>query len=327
MPEIIVIAGASGSGKSFLADNIRDLEPGVVLIKKKTNRPMREYEKIEAGQSDLIFDYTDGAFSKCEYRYTYAGYLYGFSKLDIENALQNGGSPIVIVRDSTIIQRIISDFPSRVLTMYLRSAFDGERLEKVLAQKGVSDIDREERLKRDELDIQQFVGSLEIYDAVILNDYNPETLITQARKQLQKFRSRRYVVDGYVFLIMPINDSMEEEHNAIIGAPAHIKAKSYHIERVDTIRGDYKINDQIIACINKAELIIADLSQERQNVYFELGYARGVGKEVLSVARKGTKLHFDINGFKTEFYTGPMDLQKKVVDYLRARLVISSRKA
>lgn len=319
MPEIIVVAGASGSGKSFLAEAIRDLEPGVVLIKKKTNRAKRDYEDGKEEQADLIFDYSQGAFDDCEYRYNYAGKIYGFRKDDISSSLDRGESPVIIVRDSTVIGRLIEDFPGKVLVLFLRSAFHGEALRDALAQRGLADIEVEERLKRDELDIQQYVGFHELYDAVILNDYNPENLLTQARKQLYKFRNRNFVVKNYAFLIMPFDSSMDEEHNAIISAPRMSSRPQTHIERIDSIIGDYKINDKILACINKSEFVIADLSMERQNVYFELGYARGVGKEVFSVARRGTKLHFDIQNFRVEFYTGPVDLQRRVAHYLDGR--------
>lgn len=37
-----------------------------------------------------------------------------------------------------------------------------------------------------------------------------------------------------------------------------------------------------------------DLSHERPNVYFELGFARGLGKAVITIAREGTSIHFDV---------------------------------
>jgi nucleoside 2-deoxyribosyltransferase len=46
--------------------------------------------------------------------------------------------------------------------------------------------------------------------------------------------------------------------------------------------------------IEGARFVVADLTHERPNVYFELGYARGLGKTVVTIAREGTAVHFDV---------------------------------
>lgn len=66
------------------------------------------------------------------------------------------------------------------------------------------------------------------------------------------------------------------------------------VMRVKDVPGDYKITDQIVHMIKTARLVVADLTHERPNVYFELGYARGLGKTVVTVAREGTVVHFDV---------------------------------
>ena len=55
-----------------------------------------------------------------------------------------------------------------------------------------------------------------------------------------------------------------------------------------------------------------DLTGERQNVYYELGFAHGVGnmaEEVVLVAEEGTPLHYDIAALRVHFYRGPSDLR------------------
>ena len=71
----------------------------------------------------------------------------------------------------------------------------------------------------------------------------------------------------------------------------------------------------IAELIENAEFLIFDLSGERQNVYYELGYAHGVGNEaadILLISKEGTKLHYDIAGLRVHFY--------KSVDHLRGIL-------
>lgn len=90
------------------------------------------------------------------------------------------------------------------------------------------------------------------------------------------------------------------------------------VKRVIEVQGDYKITDKIVEMIQNAELIIADLTDERPNVYFELGYARGLDKEVITVARKGTILHFDVKDWTCIFYTDSRDLEKKLKKRFKA---------
>lgn len=102
----------------------------------------------------------------------------------------------------------------------------------------------------------------------------------------------------FVFVIMPVRNDMEHIY-AGIEAAADREDIKFRVERVQDIRGDYRITERIIDLIHKARFIVADLTYERPNVYFELGYARGLGKMVTTIAREGTKLHFDVKDLHT----------------------------
>lgn len=318
MPEIIVIAGTSGSGKSFLARHLPMLERDVVLVKKKSTRKPRGYELERPDDTDLKF-VDKKEVENCDYRYIYGDALYGINKGDLQRVLLEGKSPFLIVRDSATIKQIRDDFPGQVFVAFVRSTLTPHALQNVLQQQGLSDISIEERLARDELDLHQYLNFRVIFHSVIANDYNPDNFIAQFRKDLNDFRLRDMVVRNYVFLIMAFGDEMDDVHKAIIRAPRLSENNQVHIERIDSIEGDFQISDEIISCIQKSEFVIADLTLERPNVYFELGYARGIGKEVLTLAKTGTKLHFDVQGVRTSFYRSPIDAQSKVISYLTAR--------
>ncbi|MBL8617105.1 MAG: hypothetical protein JNM72_15960 [Deltaproteobacteria bacterium] len=59
-----------------------------------------------------------------------------------------------------------------------------------------------------------------------------------------------------------------------------------------------QITDAIIAGIRRAPFVIADLTAERPNVYFEAGLALGLGKPVVFCRRKGETAHFDVQAYK-----------------------------
>jgi hypothetical protein len=75
--------------------------------------------------------------------------------------------------------------------------------------------------------------------------------------------------------------------------------------RADDNVGSGLIIGEITNSIEEAEFIVCDLSYERPNVYYELGYAHGVGNEgfdILLIAKEGTALHFDIAPFRVQYY-------------------------
>ena len=94
-----------------------------------------------------------------------------------------------------------------------------------------------------------------------------------------------------VFVIMAFRDDMEPIFEGIRDAGG---ALGLTVKRVKDLQGDYRITDQIITMIDSARFVVADLTHERPNVYFELGYARGLGKTVVTIAREGTAVHFDV---------------------------------
>jgi hypothetical protein len=102
-----------------------------------------------------------------------------------------------------------------------------------------------------------------------------------------------------VFVIIAFSPDMEPIFEGIKTAG---KKRGLEVERVKDIAGDFRITDKVIEMIHKARFIVTDLTHEKPNVYFELGYARGMGEEVITIAREGTKLHFDVKDWTCFFY-------------------------
>lgn len=103
-----------------------------------------------------------------------------------------------------------------------------------------------------------------------------------------------------VFVAMAFSEEFEDIYQ--FGIYEVVRRCGYVCERVDekTLAGS--IVDQIEESIRTADFIIADLTGERPNVYLEVGYAWGLKRRVLLLARDGTKLHFDLSHHKCIFY-------------------------
>jgi nucleoside 2-deoxyribosyltransferase len=73
-------------------------------------------------------------------------------------------------------------------------------------------------------------------------------------------------------------------------------------EKADDILGPGMVISDITRRLQEADVVIADISVENANVYYELGYAHALGKPAILLAEKGKALPFDISGFRTLFY-------------------------
>lgn len=119
---------------------------------------------------------------------------------------------------------------------------------------------------------------------------------------------------GLVFVGMPFKEDMNEVYSTIRDACATVSLNPGRID--DTCAGSGFIIREITELIEKAEFLIFDLSFERPNVYYELGYSHGVGNEAaetLLIAREGTNVHFDNTPLRVRFYKS-MDQLRAIVE-------------
>ena len=69
--------------------------------------------------------------------------------------------------------------------------------------------------------------------------------------------------------------------------------------------------------IRTSRLVVVDLTHERPNVYFELGYARGLGKTIVTILREGVTAHFDVQDWTYLRYTDSRPLERDLLKRFR----------
>ncbi len=122
-----------------------------------------------------------------------------------------------------------------------------------------------------------------------------------------------------VFVLMPMEgEEAEEIYRTLKAACATVDLIA---TRVDERVGARIIMQDIDRMMGEAEFLIFDLSKERPNVYYELGYAHGIGnnaENILLIAREGTHIHFDVAPLRIQFYRSTDHLQSLVASQLSA---------
>ena len=118
------------------------------------------------------------------------------------------------------------------------------------------------------------------------------------------------------FIIMPIDPSKPELEDVLEAIKEICTAFGVKAYRADEIEHQDRITNVILDEIRDCDILIADLSHERPNVYYEIGYAHALNKKPILYRRQGTRLHFDLSVHNVPEYRNITELR----DLLRRRL-------
>jgi nucleoside 2-deoxyribosyltransferase len=152
--------------------------------------------------------------------------------------------------------------------------------------------------------------------------YRPDT---EGWRRLIELRKEERESDQ-AFVAMWFDPSLDEVWEN--GFKLALKETGYNPIRVDLTEHNEKICDRIIAEIRKSGLVIADFTGQRGGVYFEAGFAMGLGTPVIWTCRDTDveKLHFDTRQYNHIVWSDSADLKKKLVNRIEATLPIRPRK-
>ena len=88
MSRLIIVAGASGAGKTFMLSELSTYRNDIVPIKKYTTRGPRKNEPKDE-TIDLHLNCSNSKIQKCDYTYHFNGHTYGIKKREIDYQLHN----------------------------------------------------------------------------------------------------------------------------------------------------------------------------------------------------------------------------------------------
>lgn len=112
------------------------------------------------------------------------------------------------------------------------------------------------------------------------------------------------IFESNCFIICPIGSENSDERKHSDKLLNHVfkpvlDANQYNTIRADQVAKVGLITTQIINLILDSELVIADLTDQNPNVFYELALRHATNKPYIQVITKGQKIPFDLSGIRT----------------------------
>jgi len=120
------------------------------------------------------------------------------------------------------------------------------------------------------------------------------------------------------FVAMSFDSSMTDSY--VYGFAPAITTAGYKPLRIDGKEHVNSISDEILSEIRRSRFIVADYTLTNNGVYFEAGFAIGLGVTVIPTCRKDylKQLHFDVRHINTLEWETPAQLSQKLAARISA---------
>ena len=117
------------------------------------------------------------------------------------------------------------------------------------------------------------------------------------------------IIPNTVFIVMPFKKEFDSLYDVYQTACNDF---GFTAVRTDKVYSLEKILPRILKGIRHSAFIIADVTETSPNVFYEIGFAEGLGRPIVATAKEGTKLPFDIADTPVTFWNDPDDLKEKL---------------
>lgn len=134
------------------------------------------------------------------------------------------------------------------------------------------------------------------------------------------------IVDSFqAFVAMWFDDSLKPAWEE--GFDPALYQVGYDAVKMNLIEYNEKICDRVIAEIRKSGVLVADFSGHRPNVYYEAGFAQGLGIPVIMTCQEDEikDAHIDTRQYNHITWKNPADLHDKLIARIEATLPYKRR--
>ncbi|MEM9999129.1 MAG: hypothetical protein AAF809_15605, partial [Bacteroidota bacterium] len=144
---------------------------------------------------------------------------------------------------------------------------------------------------------------------------------------IEKYEKNVEIDENLIFVMMSYsnkNKNLEKYYRAMRSAVNSL-GSLYNCLRIKDINSKSKrVSDEVMNNIRKCRLAIVDLTENRPNVFYELGYAEGISKDYIITAHIDTDLEFYPSEYGVIRYEDAFDLQEKLRYALEGELIVKA---
>lgn len=120
-----------------------------------------------------------------------------------------------------------------------------------------------------------------------------------------------------IAMMMPFHSNFDAVYRKVGAA---LKADGYEVKRADDFWLNHQVMEDIIQLITSSRIIICDLSRKNPNVFYELGLAHALGKDVILITQNEEDVPFDLKQFRYIFYLNNGEGLEELVTKISARV-------
>jgi hypothetical protein len=145
------------------------------------------------------------------------------------------------------------------------------------------------------------------------------TLQPAGWRRLEELRKTQ-VRPGTAFVVMSFAENLQSAFEN--GIKAALSETGFDVIRADLVQHNGKIDDRIVADIRQSALVVADFSGHRPNVYFEAGFALGLGRAVIWTCSTSdiAAAHFDTRQYNHILWNSPEQLRERLRNRIEATI-------
>ena len=129
--------------------------------------------------------------------------------------------------------------------------------------------------------------------------FQPKVKITDF-KISRVFSKKTTSIEKMCFVLMPFDERFNSIYTDLI-KPV-VSETGYDCKRADEIFSTKPIIEDIWEHIQKAKFLIADLTSRNPNVFYELGMAHAINKEVILITQNSNDVPFDLKHYRYIIY-------------------------
>ncbi|MBA1195557.1 hypothetical protein G7011_00320 [Pseudomonas plecoglossicida] len=127
--------------------------------------------------------------------------------------------------------------------------------------------------------------------------------------------------EDLMFVLTPFHEDLKDEFDVVSDV-----GKNFGFQ---VLRGDEKLESgdifrKILVLIASARIVVANISGRNPNVFYELGIAHALGKQVILLAQSESQVPFDVQSKPIVFYRNNRDLSERLASMI-GRAMVSSR--